>query len=224
MLPSTIGSSTPVTVTVCVTFQFAVVNVRLAGATVPSVRSELVNPTVTFAVGWLVRTTVNVAVPPASVVVSPDVGFTVIPATSLSVFVTDTSAALKMMQLPSGLSARADTILYAMLPSSITSRTPLPLTVCATFQFAVVTVSEAGATVPSFILIDAAPTEISPLALHDALPINVAVPPASVVVSPDVGFTVIPATSLSVFVTDTSDAFRLLYLPSVLVAGAVTMV
>src|SRR5258706_11622744 len=91
MLPSTIGSSTPVTVTVCVTFQFAVVNVTLAGATVLSVSSDLVNPTVTFAVGWLVRTTVNVAVPPASVVVSPAIGFTVIPATSLSEIGTDTA-------------------------------------------------------------------------------------------------------------------------------------
>src|SRR2546426_7396139 len=97
MLPSTIGSSTPVTVTVCATFQFAVVNVSDAGATVPSVRSFDDNPTVTFAVGWLVKTTVNVAAPPASVVVNPDVGFTVIPATSLSVFVTDTSDAFTLL-------------------------------------------------------------------------------------------------------------------------------
>src|SRR5438093_741435 len=93
MLPSTIASSTPVTVTVCARFQFTVVNVSDAGATVPSVRSLDDNPIVTFAVGWLVKTTVNVAVPPASVVVSPDVGVTVIPATSLSVLVTDTSDA-----------------------------------------------------------------------------------------------------------------------------------
>src|SRR5258708_9264690 len=98
MLPSTIGSSTPVTVTVCAVFQFAVVNVTLAGATVPSVRSFDDNPIVTFAVGWLVRTTVNVAVPPASVVVSPDVGVTVIPATSLSVLATDTSAAFRLLE------------------------------------------------------------------------------------------------------------------------------
>ena len=38
---------------------------------------------------------------------------------------------------------------------------------------------------------------------------NVAAPPASVVISPEVGFTLIPATSLSLFVTDTSDAFTL---------------
>ncbi len=68
------------------------VKVTLAGATVPSVRSLLESPTVTFAVGWLVSTMVNVAVPPASVVVRPEVGFTVIPATSSSVLVAETSA------------------------------------------------------------------------------------------------------------------------------------
>ncbi len=97
MLPSSITSSTPVTVTVCATFQFAVVNVTLAGATVPSVRSFDDNPTVTFAVGCVFKTTVNVAAPPTSVVVSPAGGVTVIPATSLSVFVTDTSAAFRLL-------------------------------------------------------------------------------------------------------------------------------
>src|SRR5881396_1927902 len=97
MLPSTIGSSTPVTVTVCATFQFAVVNVSDTGDTVPSVKSLDDNPIETLAVGWVFRTTVNVAVPPASVVVSPEVGFTVIPATSLSVFVTDTSDAFRLL-------------------------------------------------------------------------------------------------------------------------------
>src|SRR5437762_528390 len=98
MLPSWTRSSTPVTVTVCATFQFAVVNVSDTGDTVPSVMSFDDNPIVTFAVGWVCRTTVNVAVPPVSVVVSPDVGFTVIPATSLSVFVTDTSDAFRLVQ------------------------------------------------------------------------------------------------------------------------------
>ena len=90
-LPSTTKSSTPVRVTVCALFQFADVNVTDDGATVPSAVFELLNPIVTFAVGWLVSTTVNVAVPPASVVVRPLVGLTVIPAASLSVLVTDTS-------------------------------------------------------------------------------------------------------------------------------------
>ena len=62
---------TPVTVTVCATFQFAVVKVRLAGLTVPSVVSLELSAIVTSAVGWVLSTTVNVAVPPASVVVSP---------------------------------------------------------------------------------------------------------------------------------------------------------
>ncbi|MFB8796774.1 MAG: hypothetical protein U7126_21735 [Microcoleus sp.] len=41
--------------------------------------------------------TVNVAVPPASVVVNPVVGLTVIPAVSLSVLVTATSAGLRFL-------------------------------------------------------------------------------------------------------------------------------
>ena len=69
-------------------------NVTLAGVTVPSVVSVEISPIVTSAVGWVVSTTVNVAVPPASVVVRPEVGVTVMPAASLSVLVTDTSAAL----------------------------------------------------------------------------------------------------------------------------------
>ena len=81
-------------VTVCGVFQFAGVNVRLAGLTAPSVTSLVLRPMVTSAVGWVVSTTVNVAVPPASVVVRPDVGVTVMPAASLSVLVTATSAAL----------------------------------------------------------------------------------------------------------------------------------
>ena len=62
-------------------FQFAVVNVRLAGPTVPSVVSLELSAIVTSAVGCVFSTTVNVAVPPASVVVRPAVGVTVIPAT-----------------------------------------------------------------------------------------------------------------------------------------------
>ena len=57
--------------------------------TVPSpVLSEL-NAILTFAVGSLFRTIVNVAVPPASVVL-PLIAETVIPTASLSVFVTET--------------------------------------------------------------------------------------------------------------------------------------
>ncbi len=59
----------------------------------PSVVSLVDRPTVTSAVGCASRTTVKVAVPPASVV-SPLIGETVMPEVSLSVFVTVTSAAL----------------------------------------------------------------------------------------------------------------------------------
>ena len=51
------------------------------------------SPIVTSAVGCASSTTVKVAVPPASVVVSPLVGVTVMPDVSLSVFVTLTSLA-----------------------------------------------------------------------------------------------------------------------------------
>ena len=79
-------------------FQFAPVNFTtpanptLSGLTVPSVGSLELSAMVTSAVGWLVRTIVKVAVPPASVVVRPEVGVTVMPAASLSVLVTATSA------------------------------------------------------------------------------------------------------------------------------------
>ena len=60
----------------------------------PSVVSLELRPMVTSAVGWVFSTTVKVAVPPASVVVRPEVGVTVMPAVSLSVLVTATSPAL----------------------------------------------------------------------------------------------------------------------------------
>ena len=94
MSPSSRPSLTPVTVTVCAVFQFAAVKVSDAGADRALgrvVRAD--SPTVTSAVGCASSTTVNVAVPPASVVVSPLVGVTVIPDVSLSVFVTLTSVA-----------------------------------------------------------------------------------------------------------------------------------
>ena len=88
------ASETPVTVIVCGVFQLALVKVTLAALTVPSVGSFEIKPIVTSAVGCEFSTTVKVAVPPASVVVKPDVGVTVMPAVSLSVLVTDTSLAL----------------------------------------------------------------------------------------------------------------------------------
>src|SRR5262245_3107418 len=76
---SSMESSTPVTVMVFGVSQLADVNVTEAG-TVPSDGSELARGIVTSAVGWLFRTAVKVAVPPASVVVRPEVGVIVTPA------------------------------------------------------------------------------------------------------------------------------------------------
>src|SRR5438876_898754 len=97
MFPSATKSFTPVTVTVWGVFQFADVNVRLAGATVPSAVLLDEIPTETLAVGCELSTTVNVAVPPASVVVRPEVGETVTPAVSLSVLLTETSDGLRLL-------------------------------------------------------------------------------------------------------------------------------
>src|SRR5690554_191729 len=90
--PSTTLSSTPVTVMVCGSSQFVVVKISNDGLTVPSLVSLLERVINTSSVGWLFSTTVNWAVPPASVVTSPAVGLTVIPGLSLSVLVTLTSA------------------------------------------------------------------------------------------------------------------------------------
>ena len=61
-------------------FQLAGVNVSDAGATVPSVVSLLDRAIITSALGWVSSTTVKSAVPPASVVIKPMIGVTVMPA------------------------------------------------------------------------------------------------------------------------------------------------
>ena len=77
--PSVTRSNTPVMVTVRATFQSVVVKVSTPGVTVPSVASLEASAMVTFAVGAVLSTTEKVAVPPSSVVVSPEVGVTVMP-------------------------------------------------------------------------------------------------------------------------------------------------
>ena len=64
---SSTASSTPVTVTVCAVFQFVVLNVRLPGATEPSLVSRLATATATAAEGAAASVTGKVAVPPSSV-------------------------------------------------------------------------------------------------------------------------------------------------------------
>ena len=72
-------------------FQLEEVKVSEEGETVPSEVSELLTPIVTLAVGWLLSFIVNVAVPPASVVL-PLMLLEVNPAVSSSVLETVTSA------------------------------------------------------------------------------------------------------------------------------------
>ena len=81
MLPSTLLSFWPVTVTVCAEFQLLVVNVKLAGEALPSVMSLLVIEMVTLLEGWLFKTIVKFVDVPSSEVVSPEFGDTVMPAT-----------------------------------------------------------------------------------------------------------------------------------------------
>ena len=64
--PSSTESSTPVMVTVWVAFQLALVNVNVDGDTVASPVSAEATVSTTSEVGWVSRTTVNVAVEPAS--------------------------------------------------------------------------------------------------------------------------------------------------------------
>src|SRR5258706_246688 len=89
--PGAIATIKQKTVTCCATFQFAAVKVSEDVETVPSVVSFDAIEIVTLAVGWLVSTTLKLAVPPASVVL-PLIAETVIPAVSLSTVVTATSA------------------------------------------------------------------------------------------------------------------------------------
>ena len=87
MSPSATASSTPVTVTVCGTFQFVAVNVRLGGLTAPSVVSLLLSGIMTLAVGWLFSDTLKVTLPPASLVVLLPRFVTFTPAVSSSTIV-----------------------------------------------------------------------------------------------------------------------------------------
>ena len=82
------------TVTVCAADQSSDVKVSSSGLTMPSVVSPLSTPMVTSSTGSLSSFTVNVAVKPASVVVSSDPAVTVTPAASSSSLVNDTSAGL----------------------------------------------------------------------------------------------------------------------------------
>ena len=130
---------------------------------------------------------VNVAVPPASVVTSPDVGVTVIPPASLS-RVRDRDVGRVDRRVAGSVLAAASLMVYALAPSTTASFTPVTVTVCAVLQLARVKVTLPGATVPS--VVSPLETVIVTFAVgcDASTSWNVAVPPASVVVtSPTTG-------------------------------------
>ncbi len=115
-------------------------------------------------------------------------------------------------------------MVYDWLPSSTKSSTPVIVTVWFVLQFDGVKVRVEGETAPSAGLLEVSAMVTLAVGFEFSLTVNVAEPPASVVIKPLIGETIMPASSSSIFTTDTSEAFVPLYLVSVLVAGAVTMV
>src|SRR5574342_344852 len=140
--PSATESSTPVTVTVCETLQFAAVNTRLAGDTTPSAGLLEDSGMVTSAAGCELSTTVKVTEVPDSEVEVPLGAPTMIPATSLSALETDTAPAAPLY---AGAALVAVIwMVYATAPSTRKSFTPVTVTVWPTFQFVAVKVTLAG--------------------------------------------------------------------------------
>ena len=146
--PSTMPSVTPVTTTSWAVSQLAAVNVSCAGDTVASPVSEDVAETTTSEVGWVLRTTVIVVVPPSAVLLAR--GTTPMPAESLSVVITATEP-LATLAYSAALdpSTIAKVTVEVWLPSTAVSSTPVTVTVCALSQFESVNVSCAGDTVAS---------------------------------------------------------------------------
>src|SRR5438093_349570 len=97
MLPSTIGSSTRSEEHTSDLQSLTNVVFSLLLANVNSVRSRDASPSVPCLVCLFFRPPVNLALPPFPTRRSSDLGFTVIPATSLSLFVTDTSDAFRLL-------------------------------------------------------------------------------------------------------------------------------
>ena len=177
----------------------------------------------TSAAGRLLSTTVNVALPPASVVARPEVGLTVMPTASLSIFVTETSAGSIPAYLGSLEVAGLNTIVHVLSPSAAKSSTPVTVTIFGMFQLVGVNESAAGETAHSVVSLDETAINTLPVGWLLSTTVNVALPPASVVTSPDVGVTVIPAVSSSVFVAQTSFVPIAAYFASLEVTGPTTI-
>src|SRR5690606_32675628 len=206
--PSSTASSTPDTVTICGTFQFSGVNVRLLAEPAPAAESLDATAFVTAAVGWLSRTTLNWAVPPASLVCRPAAGVTVMPALSLVRLLPPSPRPVPYTTALPILAAGPNTMLYATSPSSTASSTPETATICGTFQFSGVNVRLLAETVPSVVLLEATAMVTAAVGWLSRTTLNSAVPPASLVCRPAAGVTVMPAPSLSRLMADTPGTAR----------------
>src|SRR4051794_21083316 len=111
-------SSTPVTVTVWGWFQFPGLKTRDVTDSEPSDGSVTVRSTRTADDGRLVRATVKVAVPPASVVSGTDAGVITTPAMSLSALTADTRTGARVAYNGSRLPPGSAVIVNGLSPSA----------------------------------------------------------------------------------------------------------
>ncbi|GIT76915.1 MAG: hypothetical protein Ct9H300mP31_14460 [Acidimicrobiaceae bacterium] len=191
------------TVTVWGVSQFDDVNVRFVEGTVASPVSPDDTLMTTSEPGWVLRTTVNVSVPPASVtVVPPPEAATVTPAESLSAVVTATAWSARVSYPLSAVdeSLTVTVTLVVWLPSEAVSSTPVTVPLWGVSQLMDVNVSSEGETVVSPVsALERANTTL-PVGSESRTTVNVAVVPVSDTdaVVPD---SVNPAVSSSVVVT-----------------------
>ena len=204
--PSSMSSSTPVSVTVWVTFQFAGVNVSEPGAAVTSAVLALTTVSTTGEAGWAARTTESASVLPASVtrLLPPD-SVTRKPAASSSAVVIVTIWAPTPRKSGSEPPPTLIVAVLTWLPSMIGSFTPVTVTSCGVSHVADVNVSAVGLRTASPM---SEPTTFNTTSLTgwvERTTENWSWRPASVtaVVPPD-SVTENPATSSSAFVTDTA--------------------
>src|SRR5438270_353857 len=102
--------STPVTVTVCGTFQFAAVKMSEEVDRLPAAGSEIGRASCRVGVGMVVGTVVTVAEPPVSLVTRPAGGDTAMAAVSSCRLLPATSAGVRPLYLLSALVAAPVTI------------------------------------------------------------------------------------------------------------------
>ena len=160
-----------------------------------------VNAMTTSDVGWALRTTVNVSVPPASVTsVAPLSSTMVNPATS--------SSAVNTATVWSGIESKSLSLLASSIeividepcsPSMMSSSIPVTVTVCGVSQLAEVKVIDED-TEDSPVSLLVSVTRTFEVGWASRTTVNVSVPPASVTsVAPSSSTIVNPATSSSVF-------------------------